>query len=209
MKFILTDGKTEFVFPVTPPRFDIQHGIRIETINVHALGDVDIPGYSTLSSFKIECMFPARKYPFINAGANTSDPYRYVKQLQTWCESQTILRYIITGTPVNEAVRVSDINYVEQDGTRDVYATVSLQAHREITLVQVKAADNATRPAATSPPETAKTYTVVKGDNLWSLCRRFYGNGNLYIKLANYNKIKNPKIIRIGQVLKIPEKSLL
>ena len=209
MKFVLTDGKVELVFPVTPPSFSIAHGMRMETVNIHALGDVDIPGYTTLANFKIDCMFPARSYPFVEAGANTSDPYSYIKQLQTWCDEKIILRYIITGTPVNSAVRVAEISYGEQDGTRDVYATVNLQEHREIQLVQALPSGSTPRAAATTSPTTANTYTVAKGDNLWAICRKFYGNGNLYKKLAAFNKIKNASLIYPGQVIKIPDKSLL
>jgi LysM repeat protein len=208
MKFILTDGNTELVFPITPAKFEVSHGIKIETVNIHALGDTDIPGYGTLAAFKIDCMLPARSYPYNEAGANLN-PYSYTRQLEAWCDQQTILRYVITETPVNKSVRVSDITYGEQDGTRDVYATVSLQEHREVTLVQVKAADNASRPAETTPPATAQTYTVIKNDTLSGICRKFYGNANLYPKLAAYNNKKNPNILMVGEVLKIPDKSLL
>ena len=37
-------------------------------------------------------------------------------------------------------------------------------------------------------PETAKTYTVVSGDCLWSICRRCYGDGSRYPELYEKNK---------------------
>ena len=45
------------------------------------------------------------------------------------------------------------------------------------------------------------TYTVVKGDTLWSIAKRY---GTTYKKIAEYNNIKNPNLIYIGQFLKIP-----
>ena len=53
---------------------------------------------------------------------------------------------------------------------------------------------------------TTKTYTVKKGDTLWAIAKTYYGNGASYPKIAeaNKDKIKNPDLIQIGWVLKIP-----
>ena len=52
--------------------------------------------------------------------------------------------------------------------------------------------------------QSKKYYTVVKGDTLWGIAKRFYGNGNQYPKIAKANNITNPDIIHIGQKLLIP-----
>ena len=51
------------------------------------------------------------------------------------------------------------------------------------------------------------TYTVQKGDTLWGLAKKFYGNGRKYTKIYNANKgtIKNPNKIMVGWKLKIPK----
>lgn len=50
------------------------------------------------------------------------------------------------------------------------------------------------------------TYTVVKGDCLWNIAKRFYGSGVKYALIYNANReiIKNPSLIYPGQVLVIP-----
>lgn len=52
----------------------------------------------------------------------------------------------------------------------------------------------------------AQTYTVVAGDNLSKIAKRFYGNANHWHAIfeANRDQISNPDLIRVGQVLKIP-----
>lgn len=55
-----------------------------------------------------------------------------------------------------------------------------------------------------SPAPTARYYTVVSGDTLWGIAKRFYGNGNRYPEIASANNIANPNIIYIGQKLLIP-----
>ena len=51
-----------------------------------------------------------------------------------------------------------------------------------------------------------RTYTVKKGDCLWNIAKKFYGNGSAYTKIydANTNKIANPNLIYPGQVFVIP-----
>lgn len=44
-------------------------------------------------------------------------------------------------------------------------------------------------------------YTVVKGDCLWNIAKRFLGNGALYPKIASWNGIANPNRIYPGQRL--------
>lgn len=52
----------------------------------------------------------------------------------------------------------------------------------------------------------AKKYTVKKGDTLWAIAKKYYGNGAKYTKIVNANKskIKNPNVIQVGWVLTIP-----
>jgi nucleoid-associated protein YgaU len=52
----------------------------------------------------------------------------------------------------------------------------------------------------------ARTHTVQAGDTLSALSKRFYGDGNQYMKIfdANRDKLKDPDRIQVGQVLNIP-----
>lgn len=49
-------------------------------------------------------------------------------------------------------------------------------------------------------------YTVKKGDCLWKIAKKYYGNGAQYTKIynANKDKIKNPNLIYAGQKFLIP-----
>jgi len=52
------------------------------------------------------------------------------------------------------------------------------------------------------------TYTVVRGDTLSHIAKRYYGNAGRWPEIfeANKDKIKNPNLIYPGQVLVIPDK---
>jgi nucleoid-associated protein YgaU len=52
------------------------------------------------------------------------------------------------------------------------------------------------------------TYTVVKGDNLWDLAIKYYGDGLRYADIfsANASQIRDPNLIYIGQIFVVPPK---
>jgi len=49
-------------------------------------------------------------------------------------------------------------------------------------------------------------HEVKKGDTLWKISERYYGDGSLYMKIfeANRNILKDPNLIKVGQKLRIP-----
>jgi len=53
---------------------------------------------------------------------------------------------------------------------------------------------------------SAKTYTVKSGDTLSKIAKEHLGDANAYMKIfdANRDQLKNPDLIKPGQVLKIP-----
>ncbi|MDI6857198.1 MAG: LysM peptidoglycan-binding domain-containing protein [Dehalococcoidia bacterium] len=63
------------------------------------------------------------------------------------------------------------------------------------------------------PPNCVVSYTVVEGDNLWDISRRFYGDGTQYVVIFRANEgrvmttgepFTNPRLIRPGWVLDVP-----
>jgi nucleoid-associated protein YgaU len=52
------------------------------------------------------------------------------------------------------------------------------------------------------------TYSVVKGDNLWDLAVKYYGDGLRYADIfsANASQIHDPNLIYIGQIFVVPAK---
>lgn len=65
-----------------------------------------------------------------------------------------------------------------------------------------------TRATETSPaPSSTQTYVVAKGDCLWNIAKKFYGDGTKYTIIYDVNKNVvggNPNLIYPGQVLIIP-----
>ena len=74
------------------------------------------------------------------------------------------------------------------------------------TLTEVPAAlDQSTTPATVETP-AAETYTVVKGDTLGAIARKYYGKASAWKKIADANAdlLKGKTLIRPGMKLQIP-----
>ena len=69
----------------------------------------------------------------------------------------------------------------------------------------VRSGSSSTAPPPARPAE--KTYTVVAGDSLSKIAKKFYGDANKWKKIfeANKDQIKNPDLIKPGQTFKIPD----
>jgi nucleoid-associated protein YgaU len=58
--------------------------------------------------------------------------------------------------------------------------------------------------AATSSAINGSSYTVEKGDSLWKIAVRAYGDGYKWVDIAKENHLKNPNIIHQGNIFTIP-----
>jgi nucleoid-associated protein YgaU len=74
---------------------------------------------------------------------------------------------------------------------------------KEPDFSDVESGSSSTAPA----PAGGQTYTVVKGDSLSKIAKRFYGSAGEWKKIyeANKDQIKNPDLIHPGQTFRIPD----
>ena len=205
-------GNLELTLPVTPASYSWPHEAVIETVTVDQLGDLNFWGGKKMGSTTLpDCLLPAHAYPFLTPGAGTN-PWAYVEQLERWIDAGTVLRLLVSGTPVNAAVLLEGLHYREQDGTNDLYADITLRQYQQpetpVTPAQQTGSTAATRPSATGASPT-RSYTVVSGDTMWGICRKFYGDGSLAWRLAAANGVANANLIYPGQTLTIPPKDNL
>lgn len=57
---------------------------------------------------------------------------------------------------------------------------------------------------ASADPTTYTVHTVVKGDSLWTIARKYLGDGSRYKEIVTLNGLKS-NVVTIGQKLKIPK----
>ena len=185
-------------FPVTPSEVICETSANISTESVNDLGNVSLFSGVELKSIPIDSFFPNKNYSFCTYN-NIEKPYELVRKLETWQNNGTKLRYIVSDGYTNIPVMINSFTYQEQDGTGDVYFSLSLIEYKEIKLNKTSSVDssNSTNNATNRPTENApkpsgenKTHKVVKGDSLWSIAQKYYGDGSKYTKIKEANKDK-------------------
>ena len=201
--YLKKDDKDIFRFPILPSAINVQDYAITNDSNITGLGDVTVFGGKGLRTIEISSFFPnpKRKYHFVSY---TDYPKQYdcVSKIKKWMDKGKVLRFIVTGTEINFQVRITDFEYSEQDGTRDVYFTINLKEYRKIkissTTPKKKKTDNKDR---TDTKETdnkpkQKTYTVKSGDTLYDIAKKYYGKGSDYKKIIEKNKSKYPSLAK-------------
>lgn len=96
-------------------------------------------------------------------------------------------------------VEIAKINNLENPGL--IYAGNKLMLPENKSAIDQKESQDIT---IKNNSITGNTYTVVKGDNLWDIAVRAYGDGFKWPEIAKVNNLVNPDLIHPGNVFKIP-----
>lgn len=203
--WIKQDNNGELQLSVKPTEFSVTVTHRNTVVNVIQLGDINLMGKTGLREISLSSFFPAKDYNFSN-NSGRKEPIACVNQIEEWRNSGKPVRVIITDL-LNMEATIEGFSWGERDATGDIYYTLVLKEYKKIKAKKAKAtAKPTTRETKPTDSNSGKTYTVKKGDCLWNIAKRFYGNGSQYTKIynANKDKIKNPNLIYVGQVLTIP-----
>lgn len=214
------------LLPVTPDKIQIKINNNNKTVNLINEGEINILKKAGLTDVEFECEIPqvehsyaVYKSGFKSAGyfmdifeelKNSQDPFQFI-----------VCRRLPSGKKLlNTNIKVSLEDYKITEEAKngfDFQVKFSLKQYNDygtktvnisIAAEKPKASVEPVRETANSPaPAEAQTHTVVKGDCLWNIAKKFYGNGSKYTVIYNANKGViggNPNLIYPGQVLTIP-----
>lgn len=205
MEFWLLQNNDKFQLPVSPAEFEVSVGNMNSTIVVENVGEVNLLGKSRLSTISLAAFFPNQMYNFCEY-SNFPKPYECVALIEKFRKLGQV-RVLITESNVNQIFYIEDFQYGERDGTGDVYFSINFKEYKKVIAHTVNVSNVSKRQViqkprpATKKPPIGKRYVVKKGDCLWNIAKRFYGNGMKYADIARKNNIKNANYIRDGQVI--------
>lgn len=214
------------LLPVAPSKLTISIDNKNKTLMLINDGEVNILKKPGLTDISFTALLPQTKYPFAVYKNGFQKADVFLDKLEQLKTSQKPFQFIVSRTfpngkllfDTNIKVSLEDYKIIEDKKNGfDVNVEVKLKQYRDygtktvnVTIKQSKpvATVQNTRPAESSPAPkvTPKTHKVVKGDTLWGIAKKYYGNGSQYMKIynANTNILKNPNVIYVGQVLTIP-----
>ncbi|MBW9158869.1 LysM peptidoglycan-binding domain-containing protein [Clostridium tagluense] len=212
MEFWLMQDTEKLQLPVPPPNYSIKRALDNTVIKVEGIGEVSFIGKSKLAEIPpIKTFFPNQIYTFCEY-SDFPTPKECTDLIEKWRLSGKPIRYLVTDA-INIECTIESFEHGEQDGTGDVYFSLELKEYRRIILevvspsisVTTKATKATTATKATvaqRPTKTvAKKYTVKAGDTLSAIAKKQYGDSSKYTLIASKNKLKNPNLIKVGQVL--------
>ena len=193
----------KYKLPVNPEEIKRSRELNVETYQVLGTGQVSIPSHCGLEGFSFEAEFPSQEYHYLNSGARADADY-YEKMFRKAQKNMEPIRFIASNDITDDIsilALVKSVDSVEKAGEEGDKRYVAVQTPVATVKQEEPAASPESNPAVTEN----KTHTVQKGDTLWAIAKRYYGNGSQYPKIASANPfIKNPNLIYPGQVLSIP-----
>lgn len=216
--FSFNNNEEGFQIPVNPPEIELGDGTKGETYDIANLGEINVIKDRKLTEYAFESFFPAQKYPFL-ATDRLLEPKRYVEYIEKWMGSKQPIRFIFTGASfdINTLASIEGFDWKESaGGNGDIEYKIKLKKYvpygpKKVKVVQpqqnrpVIQKKKAPRPNNKQSP---KVYTLVAGDTLWGLAKRFLGSGTRWREIAKLNGIKDSQVRRlpIGLKVKIPPK---
>lgn len=112
---------------------------------------------------------------------------------------------------IQEANDLPNPNAIEEGQSLVIPDVVSRGQAETATPVATATPIATQAPVPTGTPEEAdineiegEQYTVVRGDTLWDIAVRAYGDGYRWVDIARANNLKNPDIIHAGNVFTLP-----
>ncbi len=206
---IIIQGATDtLTIPVTPSKYSITSGQQNKVVNITQVGEALVFGMPKLRTLSFSCFFPSliHDYPFVVG--DQKEPAEIVELLTKWKEVRQPVRVIITDTPVNLMFGIMQFDYWEQDGTRDIYYTLSLTEYKDLNTPMAnndKPVDETTglkdRPTETTEPTQATLWQ--KGSDICDAAKKAYGDYNHWRRVVQSNDLKDLAINNASKLRKL------
>ena len=188
-----------FTFPSLPERIGISGGAVYQTYSLLA-GRASIPGGKDIKSVKWSGTFFGRKRRRTVLVQQWEEPAECIRFLEDAMKSGKTLNLIVDEAPINLDVTISTLSYEAVGAYGDIEYTIELEEASALKVYTVS--EKNIQPLAKTVetrPETraSQAYTVVSGDNLWKIARRFYGGSR-----SDWKKIYDANAVIIEEVAK-------
>lgn len=200
--FYFNIGGEVLTLPITPPSLNMKIGSNNKVVTLIDEGEVNILKSPSLVEFEFEARFPMRKYPYSRDALNFETYMNTFTDLKT--EKTPFVFTVARSTPdgkgtwgTTRRVTLEDLE-IEEDADEgdDVLVSFSLKEYKDYGVKTLKTAESSAATTSTSeqPRNTDNksskptTYTVQQGDSLWSIAKKFYGDGSKGAGIYEANK---------------------
>ncbi|MBQ9213405.1 MAG: hypothetical protein IJ150_05635 [Bacteroidales bacterium] len=134
-KFIITDENREMLYlPVTPWKYSVTTAQNNKIVDILDYGEALLFGNAKLKQLKFSCFFPnqERHKNHRYVVGDDRSPEECVNQIIKWKEDKKPVRVIITDSPINMMMAITEFKYYEKDNTRDIWYDISFKEYKDL-----------------------------------------------------------------------------
>lgn len=195
------------LLPIAPSKLDLKINNKNKTVDLINHGEVNISKKSGLTDITFDARIPHRKYPFATYKEEFKNAQYFLDEIEKLKNGKPF-QFIVSRTSpsgtilfyTNMKVTIEEYSITEDaEDNSDITIPIKLKQYRDYAskkIVVSKSDDGSLnpsgsvdnkRPDSTQKPSN-KTYTVKKGDSLWSICKSQLGDGGKYPEIYKLNK---------------------
>lgn len=167
-------GSRVFQFPVNPAEYTVTSERGDETVDINAIGEIDLGGNRRLKTVSFSSFFPSEWASYCQY-SGFGEPMECVETIQKIMDGEPA-KLIITETPVRMPCRITSFTWGERDGSGDIYFDITLTEHRRVSSSSSTVAADEEIAKRAMPPLGDIVTTVQEGETTSAVARRTTGS---------------------------------
>lgn len=195
------------LLPIAPSKLDLKINNKNKTVDLINHGEVNISKKSGLTDITFDARIPHRKYPFATYKEEFKNAQYFLDEIEKLKNGKPF-QFIVSRTSpsgtilfyTNMKVTIEEYSITEDaEDNSDITIPIKLKQYRDYAskkIVVSKSDDGSQNPSGSvdnkrpdsNQKPSNKTYTVKKGDSLWSICKSQLGDGSKYPEIYKLNK---------------------
>lgn len=212
------------MLPVAPPSMSTKIKNKNTTVMLLNGEEINIIKSPGLTDISFTVLLPNQQYPFsVYTGGVYMGAQYYLDLFEKLkLSNKPFLFYVIRtddsgkvvyqgSTSENKQPYYTLESYtIDEDAEQygvDASVSLSLKQYKSygtgVGSIQIDTNGSVSSKRDTTSKQTAKSYTVKKGDTLWNICKKELGDGAKYKEVAQKNGIASPNSIYPGQVINL------
>ena len=196
-----------FRLPVIPKEINPYEENEVSSVTIDGFGEISKTTNLKVRTFELSSFFydPTKwKPPYAKEYTISVNSFEDInKFFHSIQRNNKVVPFKIFGLDIDTRVQIVKYIWGTRDGSSDIYYDLSLIEYKEANIESTNEIKEKRTNETPSNTSKSDTYIVKKGDTLYNIAKKVYGDGNKYLELAEKNGISNPNFILDGQELKL------